>query len=268
VLLAPGVAQAQATSTQANPTYTFSTPGEKQVTLTVCKYGGQQCSTVVKTVTVLDPKPAVVSKSASPAAVEEGQMVRLTGSATGQPPLSYSWRVSLAGIPLIDLPGAAVWWNTGSLLPGLYTLTFRAQNASGTATADLPLSLGANQPSAFYTLTPCRVFDSRSSTPFLSGAAARTIAVTGGPCGIPSGARAVVGNVTAVAPSGTGHATLYPANYPAQGTNINFNTGTTRSNHAVLQLATDGSGTLLAAAAVANGGSVHLLVDVTGYFAP
>ena len=78
----------------------------------------------------------------------------------------------------------------------------------------------------------------------------------------------MVANVTAVAPSGAGHVTVFPGNYPAPATSsINFNAGTTRANHAILQLATDGTGTLAATANLAGGGNVHLVVDVTGYFA-
>ena len=198
-LSAPGVVHAQGTSTQANPTYTFSTPGVKQVQLTVCKPSlllGQQCSTVTKTVTVLDPRPAVVSRLASPAGAETGQLVRLVGSATGQPPLSLSWRVSLAGIPVLELPGAAIWWDTRGLLPGLYTLTFQAQNASGSASADVPVTLGTNQAADFYTVAPCRVYDSRIATPLTNGADPRTFPVTDA-CEIPANARAVVANVVA-----------------------------------------------------------------------
>jgi PKD repeat protein len=266
-LFAPGVVHAQGTSTQANPTYTFSTPGVKQVKLTVCNMSGQQCSTKTKTVTVLDPKPAVVSTSVSPSGAETGQMVRLTGSATGQPPLSLSWRVTLAGIPILELPGSTIWWDTRGLLPGLYSLTFQAQNASGAASAGVPVTLGADQAADFYTVAPCRVYDSRIATPLTSGADPRTFSVTNA-CEIPANARAVVANVTAVTPSGTGHVTVFPGNYPAPATSsINFNAGTTRANHSILQLATDGTGTLAATASLAGGGSVHLLVDVTGYFA-
>lgn len=268
--LLPAVVHAQGTSTQTHPTHTFSTPGVKEVKLTVCKPSimlGEQCSTVTKTVTVLDPRPAVTSTSATPAGAEAGQVVRLTGAATGQPPLSLSWRVSLAGIPILELPGSTIWWDTRGLVPGLYSLTFQAQNASGSASSQVPVSLGATQAADFYTVAPCRVYDSRIATPLASGAEARTFPVTDA-CEIPANARAVVANVTAVSPTGTGHVTVFPGNYPAPATSsINFNAGTTRANRAILQLSTDGTGTLAATASVANGGSVHLLVDVTGYFA-
>jgi hypothetical protein len=207
--------------------------------------------------------------SASPGqVVEAGQLVRLNATATGQPTLNYSWKVSLAGIPILTLPGASVWWNTVGLLPGLYSLALEVQNGSGTATSNVPVELITNKPADYYTVTPCRVYDSRSAGGALtSGAAARSLAITG-LCGIPPSARAVVANITVVSPTSTGYATLFPGNYPTPETSsINFNPGSTRANHAVLQLATDGSGTVGAIAALADNGSVHLVVDVAGYFA-
>lgn len=260
---------AQGISTQANPTYLFTTPGQKTVTLKVCNTWGL-CAQVTKTLTVLDPRPAIQSALVAGASAEVGQLVHLTGTATGQPPLTYTWQILLAGVPVASLPGSSVWWNTLGLPPGLFSARLQVQNASGTATSsDVPVLLTAEQPGNFYTVTPCRVFDSRATLqgPLVSGAAARIISVTNA-CELPPNARAVVANITAVTPTGTGHATVFPGNYPQPPTsNINFNTGVTRANHAILQLATDGSGTLALTAAVANGGSVHLLVDVSGYFA-
>jgi hypothetical protein len=57
----------------------------------------------------------------------------------------------------------------------------------------------------------------------------------------------------------------YPGNALSVGTNeISFSAGVTRANNAVIELATDGTGTIqvrnLAAAAV------HFVLDVNGYF--
>jgi hypothetical protein len=121
----------------------------------------------------------------------------------------------------------------------------------------------------FYTVTPCRVFDSRSTGEPLSSAATRTIAVAAAGCGIPASARAIAANVTIVGPTGPGFVTLYAGNYPQPATsNVNFKPGAIRANLAILQLATDGTGTIVATAAVADGGTVDLVVDVSGYFEP
>jgi hypothetical protein len=47
---------------------------------------------------------------------------------------------------------------------------------------------------------------------------------------------------------------------------INFSTGQTRANNAIVGLATDGEGDLAARAFVGGGGTVHLVLDVDGYF--
>jgi 1-deoxy-D-xylulose-5-phosphate reductoisomerase len=60
--------------------------------------------------------------------------------------------------------------------------------------------------------------------------------------------------------------TLFPGNATVPSTStINFPSGKTRANNAVLALATDASGTLAAQASLSGGGQVDLLVDVNGY---
>lgn len=87
------------------------------------------------------------------------------------------------------------------------------------------------------------------------------------PCGIPGAARVVSLNVTAVSPSANGNVTLWPAGLDKPATSVaNFAAGTNRSNNAPALLATDGSGRLSAQAFLADGGTVHLLLDVNGYF--
>jgi Tol biopolymer transport system component len=117
-----------------------------------------------------------------------------------------------------------------------------------------------------FTATPCRVLDTRQQGPALTSGVARTFAVEG-LCGIPATARAVVVNVTVVQPSGAGHVVLHPGDLASPLTNtINFTAGATRANNAVLALAFDGTGTLAATPAVAGGGTIHLILDVSGYF--
>ncbi|HEY8019727.1 MAG TPA: hypothetical protein VIH93_01410 [Thermoanaerobaculia bacterium] len=121
----------------------------------------------------------------------------------------------------------------------------------------------------FYTLTPCRLLDTRNASgpyggPALPPGGQRVIAAAG-QCGIPAGAGAVAVNVTVVAPAAVGYLRFFPGDAQAPNTStINFRPGLTRANGAVLMLASSGSGAL----AVENdaAASTHLLVDVTGYF--
>jgi hypothetical protein len=121
-------------------------------------------------------------------------------------------------------------------------------------------------PADLYTLTPCRVADTRNSLPVLSGVV-RVLDVAG-TCGIPANATAVVVNVTVAEPTGIGNLVLYPADLSKPNTSvINFAAGTNRANNSILALPGNGSGDLAVEALVVGGGSVHLVLDVTGYMA-
>ena len=125
---------------------------------------------------------------------------------------------------------------------------------------------------AFYTLSPCRVLDTRNTPdgplagPALQAGATRTFDVVASPCGIPSTALAVSVNLTAIGAAAPGYLTLFPGNdaTPPLASNVNFTPGVTRANNAVVRLATDASGTIN----VKNGsaGTVHFVLDVNGYF--
>ncbi len=120
----------------------------------------------------------------------------------------------------------------------------------------------------FYTVTPCRVIDTRNASGPLGGpalAANQTrLFVIAGACGIPSNAVAVSANVTVV-PTGSGLFSLYPGNAMPLGTsNVQFASGRVLAGSAVLTLATDGTGSI----GIQNASSSvnHLLIDVNGYF--
>jgi hypothetical protein len=115
----------------------------------------------------------------------------------------------------------------------------------------------------FYTLPPCRAFDSRQSSALSSGAS-RTIPLSG-QCGIPSDAVAVSANVTMISPTPGGYVQLYPAGGPTPSTSsVNVSAGRTRGNNAVLALGPGGQ--VSARPVLSAPGTVHLAIDVTGYF--
>lgn len=125
----------------------------------------------------------------------------------------------------------------------------------------------ASPPAAFYTLAPCRLVDTRLADgplggPALVPGAARGFAAAGA-CGVPPAARALSLNVTVTEPTGAGYLTLYPGGgSPPFVSSINFLAGQTRANNAVVPVAAT------VAFGVLNGspGSVHLVLDVNGYF--
>ena len=118
---------------------------------------------------------------------------------------------------------------------------------------------------SFYTVTPCRVADTRTSSagPLLANSN-RTLPITG-MCGIPGSAQAVSLNVTVTEPSATGHLTIYPAYSRIPNSSaINFRPGQTRANNVIAQLGA--GGTVSIQCLQQPGGSVQVILDVNGYF--
>lgn len=121
---------------------------------------------------------------------------------------------------------------------------------------------------AFFVISPCRVFDSRTAEdgPALSSSATRIVQLAGR-CGIPAAARSVVLNLTSVGATGEGYLQAFAGDQAPPSTSaLNLSAGTTRANNATAQLALDGSGTLALRPIIANGGTVDVIVDVSGYF--
>ncbi len=113
----------------------------------------------------------------------------------------------------------------------------------------------------FHTITPCRLLDTRETPPPPSDQPLHLLVHNR--CGIPDWARAIAANVTVI-PSAAGHLTAYSGPFAPFTSTINFTAGKTRANNAVLPLSDQGYVTF--EAAVSGGGTVHLLVDVSGYF--
>jgi uncharacterized repeat protein (TIGR01451 family) len=118
----------------------------------------------------------------------------------------------------------------------------------------------------YFTVAACRAVDTRGAdAPPLAANTTRVFQLSGH-CGIPSGAKVVAVNLTVVGPQAQGHLEVFPGDQgtPSGLSVLNFGPGQTRSNNALLLLATDGSGTVKVLSATS--GSVNLVVDVVGYF--
>jgi len=120
----------------------------------------------------------------------------------------------------------------------------------------------------YYTVSPCRVLDSRVTTgPWggqpLGAQQERTVAVVGA-CAIPATAKALSFNVTVTASTAAGHIRVYPAGTPRPGTSsLNFAAGQTRANNGIVSLGAAGGLAFFSGQA---SGSVHVVLDVNGYF--
>lgn len=129
----------------------------------------------------------------------------------------------------------------------------------------------AAQAPGFYTVTPCRAFDTRDPAgpyggPALAPATPRTVTLTSR-CSVPAGATAVSLNVTVVNPTPGGTIAIYPAGLPARppATSLSFSPGPTRANNAMSGLSAAGALVLYSSITTADA-PVDVILDVNGYF--
>ncbi len=181
-----------------------------------------------------------------------------------------------------DLCSGNLWGNGQLLAPTLPNLqTFGEDSAGeiyvGTGSGSFlklthpgaPPPTPTPAPRKFFTVTPCRVLDTRNAESLLGGpplgaSSDRTFVITG-QCGIPSSAKAVSLNVVVVNPTGgPGFVTLTAggATQPAVST-LNYGVGKTRANNALVPLGPLGEMTVRCEQGT---GAADLVVDVNGYF--
>ena len=169
---------------------------------------------------------------------------------------------------LPGLGGGPIPWVVANAQPALarsggrifFTAT---EGATGYELWSLPIPMG------FHPVTPCRVADTRDPAGPTGGAplgASETamLPVTGR-CGIPSTAISVAANVTVVDPSATGNLSVF-AGGPiiSATTEVPVTAGKTRALNAIPSLGTAGS--LSVRAGLPQGGSTHVILDVSGWF--
>jgi sugar lactone lactonase YvrE len=115
---------------------------------------------------------------------------------------------------------------------------------------------------SLYTVTPCRVLDSRlpAGTPPFS--TTQDVNVTASPCGLPTTAQAFVFNATVVPPGLLGYITMWPQGQskPLAAT-LNDYDGTITNNMAIVPTTTG-------SVSVFPSNPTHLVLDLFGYFAP
>jgi len=129
---------------------------------------------------------------------------------------------------------------------------------------------------AFYPLTPCRLWDTRSThPPKMSANASRDFRVREVPgqpflCGVPATAQAVAINVTIVQPTDLGNLRVYPAGAPLPlASLLNWAAGDNPvANGTIVGLGnvSDRHLTVRVDMPPNSAGQVHTLADVTGYF--
>ncbi len=216
---------------------------------------------------------AAPSISTQPAnvTINEGTPTTLSVVATGSSP-SYQWYIGSSGDTSNPMTGAT---STSIVVTPNATTTYWVQistacgnlNSNSATVTVNPVASGSA--AGLYLVTPCRLIDTRNANgpyggPALGSGAVRNVIATG-QCGVASGATSLALNVTVVSPAGGGWLTLYPgpsgSPLPSNST-INYTTGKTRANNAVISLGSDGS------LNVYNSGpaTVNFIIDVNGYF--
>src|SRR5450631_4694110 len=122
-------------------------------------------------------------------------------------------------------------------------------------------------PYQFFSVTPCRLVDTRGPVgvtggPALTGGGTRSFPVTGGTCGVPTTAAAAVLNVVVVAPTGGGHVRIWPfgTTMPLVST-INFDPNEPAiANGAIVPLGSDPSFQISTFLGTGVGTSAHLVI--------
>ena len=142
-----------------------------------------------------------------------------------------------------------------------------------TLAAAVPAHAQGVGPYSFYTLAPCRVVDTRNAPgptggPALAANLTRSFPVLGA-CGLPPTAKAVTFNITVTAPTDFGDLRVYPFGVTEPlASVINWVTSDFAVANGAIVPVTAGTNnvTFKCDMPPASTGTVHLVVDVTGYF--
>jgi hypothetical protein len=220
------------------------------------------------------------------------------GSTMGETAVTVTW--NLTGFDAADRPRIEIFDATHtfsasslSLPPGTthHTFTTGIPQGPDETFADLPIDgrpltlslrkdaasllVGQDQeryfaflPMDFFTLTPCRLIDTRGPHGALGGPALDTgdtrVFAVANACGVPLAARALSVSFAATGSTAPGNIRLFPSDAPLPLTSsINYTSGATRSSNAIIGLSSFGE---LSAFVGGAGGTVDLIVDVNGYF--
>ncbi len=158
---------------------------------------------------------------------------------------------------------------TGPVLVSIVETSVATGCGSEEASVTIPVGSPAT---GFFTLVPCRLFDSRQDSgaafaaPALAPGELRTLSVEAR-CGIDStSVRSLSVNLTVTQPAADGELVVYRGDLLAEPvtSNISFKAGKTRANNGLVELSLQDDGTIKIRNRSA--GSVHFILDVNGTF--
>ncbi|MBV8199733.1 MAG: PQQ-like beta-propeller repeat protein, partial [Acidobacteria bacterium] len=217
--------------------------------------------------------------------------IQLGADASGNPSLTSVWTNHVAGTSPVVANGMIFYAASGVGLegvdPGDGTVLW-ADSSIGNVHWESPIvvngklfqgdenavlwAYGPNPaPLGFYTVTPCRVIDTRKPAgayggPAIAGGAPARLFQLAGQCGVPADAKAVVANVTTVFPPAAGDLKVLPAGVNVPPAVVAFRAGQVRANNATLGLTGNPLGSIGVTADLPAGYSVQLVIDVSGYY--
>jgi len=185
---------------------------------------------------------------------------------------------AVAGQAGAEVAGAAVPGAAAQQIPARRKVARLELQRAGTAAA-----LAVSGPLAFHTIAPQRYLDTRSDGggPFPPQGTTGEIFIfdfgdpdyfAGGfPNEVPPGAKAITCNLTVTSGTSGGNLRAFPGNSDVIPlvANLNWTTGQTVGNYAIVSAATPADGSFQASVALHNAstrGSVHVIVDISGYF--
>jgi FG-GAP-like repeat/FG-GAP repeat len=177
--------------------------------------------------------------------------------------------IAISGSPFPSASDTQVFvWNPKASFSAPTWGTFH-QNQFHTGVVPSTPSCSPPTLTSFYTLSPCRLFDTRDVNgpyggPALGSYGTRTFDLANR-CGIPTDAKALSVNLTTTGSMALGSLVLYAGGSEFPGTvNLFYRAGETRANNAMVLVSKNGLGTV----AVTNisAGGTHAILDVNGYF--
>jgi hypothetical protein len=247
------------TSSQQNPSIssaTLAAAGTYNVTATA----NSCASPVAQTTAVVNTSPdATITAPSSVCSSSGGHGASVPDAGVGA---TYTWTIGNGSIT----GGAgtrSITFQAGA--SGSVTLNVTVQKGGCNAMGSKNVTIDSTCAASFFTVTPCRVADTRDPVgpfggPALTAGVERTF-VLADRCGIPATAKAVSLNVTVTQPTAPGFVVLYPGGSTAPSVSaINFRSGQTRANNGVVRLGTGGT------LAVQSSAPTHFILDLNGYF--
>ncbi|MGH9441851.1 MAG: hypothetical protein ACRD16_06210 [Thermoanaerobaculia bacterium] len=260
-----GLSSATSCSPSASPSSTTT------YTLTVTGSNGCSSTNAPTAKVTVNTKPATPAITA-PSTANPGD-TGLAASVANHAGSAYAWSITNGSITG-GTGTSQITFTAGA--DGTLTLQVVETDSNGCSSAvgSANVTVGSVSPpppptaTKFYTLTPCRILDTRNPAgpyggPSLSAGGTRTF-VLAGQCGIPVDAIAVSVNITVVLPSSDGSLKLNPAGVdPSVSTAISFASGRTLANNAMAFL---GAGGDVSVEDDQASGSTNFIIDTNGYF--